>query len=92
MQEHEAERIVVALRQQGVIAAVARPAAFRFGIRVPLDDGREVLWDLDGASALEAQILRDGMLVGFVPQIPGSSSFDEAQVVDAIAAADYGLG
>jgi hypothetical protein len=27
--------------------------------------------------------------VGFVPQIPGSDTFDEAQIVDAIARADY---
>ena len=28
-------------------------------------------------------------LLGFVPEIPGSGTFDEAQVVDAIARADY---
>jgi hypothetical protein len=27
--------------------------------------------------------------VGFVPQIPGSENFDDAQVADAIARADY---
>jgi hypothetical protein len=28
------------------------------------------------------------MLVGFVPVIPGSADFDDAQIVDAIARAD----
>ena len=34
-------------------------------------------------------MLLDGDLVGFVPQIPGSEDFDEAQIIDAIARADY---
>jgi hypothetical protein len=33
--------------------------------------------------------MRDGMLVGYVPQIEGSEDFDESQVVDAIARTDY---
>ncbi len=60
-----------------------------FGIRVTIGDGREAIWDTDGTATLEAQIMRDGMLVGFVPVIEGSEDFDEAQVVDAIARADY---
>lgn len=88
--ENEAQRVVAGLRAHGVIAAVARPATFRFGVRVPLGDGREALWDVDGAAGLEAQIMRDGVLVGFVPRIEGSEDFDEGQTVTAIAAADYG--
>jgi hypothetical protein len=90
MDEKEATRIADALRRRGVIAKVARPAAFRFGIRVPLGDGREALWDVDGAAGLEAQIMADGVLVGFVPQIPGSEQFSESETVEAIARADYG--
>ena len=90
MQEDEANRIARALQARGVMAKVARPAAFRFGIRVPLGDGREALWDVDGAAGLEAQIMRNGMLVGFVPQIQGSEHFAEREVVEAIASADYG--
>lgn len=90
MREDEANRVAAALLERGVIACVARPSAFRFGIRIPLGDGREVLWDVDGAAGLEAQVMRDGMLVGFVPQIDGSESFDEQQTVEAILAADYG--
>jgi hypothetical protein len=90
MQESEAQQVVEKLQARGVIARVARPAAFRFGVRVPLGDGREALWDVDGAAGLEAQVMRDGVLVGFVPQIPGSETYDVDQVTDAIATADYG--
>jgi hypothetical protein len=55
-----------------------------------LDHGdREALWDTDGTAGLEAQVMRNGVLVGFVPHIPGSEDFDEAQVVDAIARTNY---
>ena len=33
--------------------------------------------------------MRDGMLVGLVDVIDGSEDFDEPEVVDAIARADY---
>lgn len=90
MQEDEAGRIASALNERGLIARVARPSAYRFGVRIPLGDGREALWDVDGAAGLEAQIMRNGVLVGFVPQIAGSEHFDEQQTVEAILAADYG--
>ncbi|GAA4352941.1 hypothetical protein [Angustibacter luteus] len=90
MQEDEANRIAATLMERGVIARVARPSSYRFGVRIPLGDGREALWDVDGAAGLEAQVMRDGVLVGFVPQIPGSEHFDEAQTVEAILATDYG--
>jgi hypothetical protein len=90
MQEDEAGRIASALNERGLIARVARPSAYRFGVRIPLGDGREALWDVDGAAGLEAQIMRNGVLVGFVPQIAGSEHFDEQQTVEAILATDYG--
>ena len=49
----------------------------------------EVLWDVDGAAGLEAQIMRDGVLVGFVPKIPGSEVWSTEQNVEAIASAIY---
>jgi hypothetical protein len=58
-------------------------------VRVTLPGGREAEWDTDGAAGLEAQVMQDGMLVGYVPEIEGSEDFDEAQVVDAIARTDY---
>jgi hypothetical protein len=89
MDESEAEKVVDALRLHGVIARVARPSTFSFGVRVPLPDGREALWDVDGAAGLEAQIMRDGVLVGFVPQVVGSENFDVEQTAQAIAGTDY---
>ncbi len=61
----------------------------QFGVRVSLPGGREAEWDTDGTAGLEAQVMCDGMLVGYVPQIDGSEDFDESQVVDAIARTDY---
>jgi len=89
MEENRARRVVDALRDRGVPAHVERAAVNRFGVRVALPDGREAIWDADGTAALEAEIMRDGTLVGFVPVIEGSEEFDEAQVVDAIARTDY---
>ena len=54
-----------------------------------LSGGREAIWGNEGTSSLEAEVLLDGDLVGFIPEIPGSAAFDEAQIVDAIARADY---
>ncbi len=71
------------------MAHVERRGVYRFGVRVVIGDGREALWDVDGAAGLEAQVMRDNVLVGFVSHIPGSEGFDVAQQVDAIAAADY---
>lgn len=84
--------MVTALRDRGVMAHVAPIGLHRAGIRVVLPDGREVLWDTDGAAALDAQVLRDGVLVGLVPAIPGSEDFDGAQTVETIATADYDAG
>jgi hypothetical protein len=90
VEEDRATRIVAALRERGVMAHLARTGVYQTGVRVVIADGREVVWDTDGAAGLEAQILRDGVLVGFVPQIPGSDDFDDAAVISAIAGADYG--
>ena len=88
MDEFRARRVVDALRDRGVNAHLLRsPSAF--GVRVTLTGGREAEWDNDGTIGLEAQVMKDGMLVGYVPLIEGSEDFDEAQVVDAIARTDY---
>jgi len=81
--------VVDALRDRGVPAHVARTGVGQIGIRVVIFDGREAVWDTDGAAGLEANVLRNGVLVGFVPMIPGSEGFDEAQIIDAIARTDY---
>ena len=51
--------------------------------------GREAEWDTDGTAGLEAQVMQDGDLVGYVPEIEGSEDFDESQIVEAIARTDY---
>jgi hypothetical protein len=72
------------------MAHLERAGVYQFGIRIVLVDGREVVWDADGTSALDAEILLDGDLVGFVPTIGGDEEMTVDQTVEAIAAADYG--
>jgi hypothetical protein len=89
MEENRARRVVDALRDRGVDAHMAKAGVYQFGIRVRLPGGREAIWDSDGTAGLEAQVMRNGMLVGFVPVIEGSEGFDERQTVDAIVKTDY---
>src|ERR1035438_1802933 len=89
MDEFRARRVVDALRDRGINAHLIRGGVAQFGVRVSLPGGREAEWDTDGTAGLEAQVMRDGMLVGYVPEIEGSEDFDEQQVVDAIARTDY---
>ena len=89
MEENRARRVVDALRARGVDARMQRAAVYQFGIWVKIPGGREAVWDSDGTAGLEAQVMRNGILVGFVVSIPGSETFGEAQVADAIATADY---
>ena len=88
MDEFRARRVVDSLRDCGVNAHLFRGNG-QYGVRVTLPGGREAEWDTDGAAGLEAQVMQDGMLVGYVPEIEGSEDFDEAQIVDAIARTDY---
>jgi hypothetical protein len=89
MQLDEAEKVVAALRERRVFAHVYNGGVARHGVRVVIGDGREALWDVDGAAGLEAQVMRDGVLVGFVPKIPGSEGWSVEQTVEAISAAVY---
>ena len=77
MDEFRARRVVDALRDRGVNAHLLRGGIGQFGIRVSLTGGREAEWDTDGTAGLEAQVMRDRVLVGFVPMIPGSENFTE---------------
>jgi hypothetical protein len=89
MDEFRARRVVDALRGRGVNAHLAMGGVSEYGVRVSLPGGRQAEWDTDGTAGLEAQVMRDGMLVGYVPQIEGSEDYTEEQVVDAIARTDY---
>jgi hypothetical protein len=89
MEENKARHVVDALRDRGTNAQLASVGGYQFGIRVLLSDGREAMWDSDGTAALEAQVTRDGMLVGFVPVIEGSEDYTEEQIIDTILRTDY---
>lgn len=89
MDENEARKVTDRLRERGVDAHMERAGIYQFGVRIALPDGRQAVWDSDGTAGLEAQVMRNGMLVGFVPAIEGSEDYDEAQTVDAIAHTDY---
>lgn len=86
MESDRVDHIVATLRARGVMAHRADEGVNEFGIRVVIPDGSEALWSL-GAGGLDAQVLRDGILMGFIPHIPGSETFTEPQMVDAIASA-----
>jgi hypothetical protein len=91
MEEERARRVVETLRARNVFAHVKLPQAgiTQYGIRVVLPDGREAIWDNDGTAGLEAQIMRNGILVGYIASIPESENFGDGQIVEAIATADY---
>jgi hypothetical protein len=89
MDENRARRVTDQLRERGIDARLENAGIDIYGVRVVLGGGREAIWGNEGTTSLAAEVLLDGDLVGFIPEIPGSEAFDEAQVVDAIARADY---
>ena len=90
MEEPIAEQVVELLRERRIFASINRRAGvYNVGVRVVIPDGREAIWDNDGAAGLEAMVLRDGMLVGFVPQLPDSDDLDAQAIARIIADADY---
>lgn len=90
MDEAIAADVVERLRAQRIFASINRRAGvYNVGVRVVIPDGREAIWDNDGAAGLEAMVLRDGVLVGFVPQIPDSDDLSAEAITEIIAAADY---
>jgi hypothetical protein len=89
MQENRARKVTDALRDRGINAHLHNEGIDIYGVRVVIGGGREAVWGAEGTTSLEAEVLLDGDLVGFIPEIPGSADFDDAQVADAIARADY---
>ena len=89
MEENRARRVADALRDRGIDAHLENAGIDVYGVRVVLGGGREAIWGNEGTTSLAAEVMLDGDLVGFIPEIPGSATFDEAQVVDAIARANY---
>lgn len=89
MDEDRARHVVDRLRERGTNAFLEKAGVYQFGIRIALPDGREAIWDTDGTAGLEAQVMLDGVLVGYVPSIEGSEDFDQDQTIDAIVRTDY---
>lgn len=89
MQPDQAEEIVEILRSRRVMAHVHPTGLQNSAIRVVLPGGREAIWDGDAAAGLEAQVLADGMLVGFVPVIKGSENYSALECANAIQTANY---
>ncbi|MEP6815639.1 MAG: hypothetical protein ABI873_08830 [Marmoricola sp.] len=89
MEENKARRVVDALRERGTDADLAKVGVYQFGVTIRLSQGREAVWDSDDTASLEAQVMRDGVLVGYVPEIEGSDSYTEEQIIDAIVRTDY---
>ena len=89
MDENRARRVIDALRDRGIDARLRRPGVDAYAVQVRVSGGREAIWGAEGTTGLEAEVLLEGDLVGFVAEIPGRPAFDVAQIVDAIARADY---
>jgi hypothetical protein len=90
VEESVAAEVVERLRALRIFASVnRRVGVYNVGLRVVLTDGREAIWDNDDTPGLEAMVLRDGVLVGFVPQIPDSEDLDAEAITAIIAATDY---
>src|ERR1700723_3852498 len=89
MQEDRARRVSDALRDRGIDAHLLNEGIDIYGVRVVIGGGREAVWGLEGTSSLEAEVLLDGDLVGFIPEIPGPAGFHNGPAADAIARADY---
>src|SRR3954464_5980127 len=90
MEEAIAADVVERLRARRIFANVnRRGGVYNVGVRVVIPDGREAIWDNDGAAGLEAMVLRDGVLVGFVPQIADSEDLDAVAIAAIIADTDY---
>jgi len=78
MDENRARRVTDALRDRGIAAHLRKSGVDAYSVQVPAGQGREAIWGSEGTTGLEAEVLLDGDLVGFVSQIPGSEDFARA--------------
>ncbi|MFI5754766.1 hypothetical protein [Streptomyces sp. NPDC051569] len=89
MDEERAGRLVSSLRDRGVMAHLAHLGVYEFGVQIVLAEGGEAVWDTDESEGLRAEVVEDGVLMGYVPYVPGSEAFTEEQLVALIAATRY---
>jgi hypothetical protein len=89
VEEATAQAVVDKLRARGGFAHLHPVGVYEYSVRMVLRDGREAIWDADGAAGLEAVVMRDGVLVGLVETIPDSENLDVDGIVRAIANTDY---
>ncbi|MYZ38332.1 hypothetical protein [Streptomyces sp. SID4917] len=89
MDEERASRLVSSLRARGVMAHMAHLGVYQCGVQIVLAEGGEAIWDMDDVLGLRAEVVEDGVLVGFVPHVRGSEIFTEEQLVEVIAATRY---
>lgn len=91
MDKDKATSVVAQLTAWNVPATVAPTGLQSAAVRVRLGGGREALWDADGTAGLDAQVLRDGVLVGYVAELPDSAALASGHTAWLIATADYDL-
>lgn len=91
MDKDKAVLVVQQLTAWNVPATVVPVGMHSAAVRVRLGSGREALWDADGAAGLDAQVLRDGVLVGYVAELPDSAALPAGHQAWLIATADYDL-
>lgn len=89
MDKDKAAAVVDQLTAWNVPATVVPVGMHSAAVRVRLGGGREALWDADGTAGLNAQVLRDGVLVGYVAELPDSAALPAAHQAWLIATADY---
>ncbi len=51
--------------------------------------GAGLFWDADDSDVLSATVMRDGVLVGYVPIVADSAGLDDQATVKVIARTDY---
>lgn len=91
MDKDKATLVADQLTAWNVPATVVPVGMHCAAVRVRLGGGREALWDADGSAGLDAQVLRDGVLVGYVAELPDSAALPAAHQAWLIATADYDL-
>ena len=89
MDEERAGRLVTSLRARGVMAHLAHLGVYQCGVQVVLVEGGEAVWDMDAVLGLRAEVVEDGVLIGFVPHVRGSENFTDEQLVETIATTRY---